>query len=316
MSSTAACTPDGSKTYKISYTEDLTDPNNQPQLGARQRTRAWRDDRAWSGRYGLRGLGDGDGEAERFDLPDVVADLAVGVGAGLVVAVAEVGVAGGGVGEQVPDDDQDGAGDGDLGLGLAAAAGDPGVAFAEEGSGAGGAGGGLAEVAAQPGVALALLPGPGAGGGLAGGGAQPRPGHQVAGGGEPAHSQAYLGDDGAGQVFADAGDLRQPRHGVQHRGVRSGPGTRAGGPVGVDAPGSGHRRGQLGGPGGELGDPVIAEGDLVQQQLGELAVVIVEHAVQGLHKVVVLGFDPGAGQGGQRVRVALAGDQRLDHVPG
>src|SRR6266498_3504698 len=26
MSSTAACTPDGSKTYKISYTEDLTDP--------------------------------------------------------------------------------------------------------------------------------------------------------------------------------------------------------------------------------------------------------------------------------------------------
>ena len=95
---------------------------------------------------GLRGLGDGDGgEAERFDLPDVVADLLVVVGAGLVVAVAEVGVPGGGVGEQVPDDDQDGAGDGDLGLGLAAAAGDPVVALAEEGGGAGGAGGGLAE---------------------------------------------------------------------------------------------------------------------------------------------------------------------------
>src|SRR6266498_163080 len=27
MSSTAACPPDGSKTYKISYTEDLTDPH-------------------------------------------------------------------------------------------------------------------------------------------------------------------------------------------------------------------------------------------------------------------------------------------------
>ena len=68
--------------------------------------------------------GQGDGEAERLDLPDVVAELAVDIGAGLVVAVAEVGVPGGGIGQQVPDDDQDGAGDGDLGLGLAAAAGE------------------------------------------------------------------------------------------------------------------------------------------------------------------------------------------------
>ena len=37
-------------------------------------------------RYGLAGLGEGDGEAERLDLPDVVAELAVGIGAGLVVA--------------------------------------------------------------------------------------------------------------------------------------------------------------------------------------------------------------------------------------
>jgi len=79
---------------------------------------------------GLSGLGEGDGEAERLDLPHVVAEFAVGVGAGLVVAGAEVGVPGGRVGEQVPDDDQDGAGDGDLGLGLAAAAGDPAVALA------------------------------------------------------------------------------------------------------------------------------------------------------------------------------------------
>src|ERR1700728_5100015 len=116
----------------------------------------------------LRGPGQGDGEAERLDLPDVVAQLAVDIGAGLVIAVAEVGVPGGGVGQQVPDDDQNGAGHGDLGLGLAAAAGDPGVALAEEGGSAGGADGGLAKGSAQPGVALALLRGAGAGSGVAG----------------------------------------------------------------------------------------------------------------------------------------------------
>jgi hypothetical protein len=31
------------------------------------------------GRYGLRDLGQGDGEAERLDLPNVVAELAVGL---------------------------------------------------------------------------------------------------------------------------------------------------------------------------------------------------------------------------------------------
>src|SRR5215472_11707443 len=90
------------------------------------------------GGYGLGGLGDGYWMAkERFDLPEVVSDLAVLVGAGGVVAVAEVGEPGLGAGQQVPDDDQDGTGDGDLGLGLAAAAGDPVVALAEEGRGAG-----------------------------------------------------------------------------------------------------------------------------------------------------------------------------------
>src|SRR6516162_2216964 len=208
-------------------------------MGARQRTRAWCGDRAWSGRYGSEGLGQGDLEAEGLDLPDVVAELAVSVGTGLVVARAEVGVPGGGVGQQVPDDHQDGAGHGDLGPGLAAAAGDPVVALAEEGGGAGGAEGGLAEAAAQVAVALALLPGPDARPGLAGGRAQPRPGHQVGGGGEPAHVQAGFGDDGPGQVVADAGDLRQPGYRGKHRGTGSGAGVRAGGPVGVDAPGFG-----------------------------------------------------------------------------
>ena len=64
---------------------------------------------AWSGKVlgYLRGLGDGDLEAEGLDLADVVTDLPVGVEAGLVVAVAEVGVTGGGIGEQVPDDECD-----------------------------------------------------------------------------------------------------------------------------------------------------------------------------------------------------------------
>src|SRR5258708_27293685 len=129
-------------------------------MGGRERSRAWGGDRAWSGRCGLRGLGEGDGEAERFDLPDVVFDLLVFVGAGLVVAGAEVGEPVGGVGEQVPGDDQDGAGDCDLGLGLAAAAGDAVVPLAEGGLGAGGDVGGPAEDAAPPGVTLTFLPGP------------------------------------------------------------------------------------------------------------------------------------------------------------
>src|ERR1700751_543659 len=147
-------------------------------MGARQLTRAGDDVGSGHGGIGgLVGLGDGDVEAERLDLPDVVAELAADVEASLVVAGAEVGVPGFGVTEQVPDDNQDGAGDGYLGLGLAAAAGDPVVALAEEGGGAGGADGGLAEAGAQVSVALALLPGPGAGAGLAGerGQARPRP---------------------------------------------------------------------------------------------------------------------------------------------
>ena len=121
------------------------------------------------GQGGIRlgGPGEGDGEAERLDLPEVVAELALGIGAGLVVAGAEVGEPGGRVFEQVPDDDQDGPGDGDLGLGLAAAAGDPAVALAEEGGGAGRVDRGLAEGPAQPGVALALRGGPGSGARLA-----------------------------------------------------------------------------------------------------------------------------------------------------
>ena len=89
----------------------------------------------------------------------------------------------------------------------------------------------------------------------------------------------------------------------------------SGGPVSVDAPGGGHRRGQFSGPGGEPGDLAIEEGDLVQQ-LGELAVVVIEHAGQGLDQLLALGFHASAGQGGQLARVAFPGDHGPDHVLG
>ena len=81
----------------------------------------------------------------------------------------------------------------------AAAAGDPPVALAEEGVGPGGSDGGLAEDAGQVGVAVAggavafLLPG-----GFLDAWRVLRPGDQVAGGGEPGHVQADLGDDDRG----------------------------------------------------------------------------------------------------------------------
>jgi hypothetical protein len=77
---------------------------------------------------------------------------------------------------------------------------------------------------------------------------------------------------------------------------------------------AGRGRGQLGGPGTQLGDLGVQGGDLVQQQGGELTVVVIEHAVQGLDQGIVLGLHGAAGQGGQDLGVALAGDHRLDHV--
>src|SRR5215475_4867751 len=153
------------------------------------------------------GVGEGDGESERFELADVVAGFLVFVGAAGVIAGAEFAEAGGAAGEQVPDDDQDGAGDGDQGFELAAAAGDPPVALAGEGAGAGGRGGGLAEDGLEVGVAFAGLPGPVLRPGLDGARAQLGPRHQVAGGGEAGHVQADLGDDALGGGAADPGDL-------------------------------------------------------------------------------------------------------------
>src|SRR6266705_116475 len=107
------------------------------------------------GRRRSGGRGQGDVVAERLELADVVAGLAVVVDAAGVVVGAEVVEAGGGVGQQVPDDDQDAAGDGGQGLELADAPDQAAVARAEGGVGRGGRGGDLAEYALEVGVAVA-----------------------------------------------------------------------------------------------------------------------------------------------------------------
>jgi len=88
----------------------------------------------------------------------------------------------------------------------------------------------------------------------------------------------------------------------------------AGAAVGVHAPGVPDLCQVLLDPGGQGGDAGVAEGDLVQQHLRQLPMVVIEHAGQRLDQGVVLGFHPAAGQAGQDVGVALAADHRLDHV--
>jgi len=137
--------------------------------------------------------------------------------------------------------------------------------------------------------------------------------------GAPARQRAgatRLGDDRDGELGADAGDLIQAGGRGQYRGAGAGAGARAGGAVGVHAPGGPDGGELLAGQDVQPGDPGIDEGDLVQQQLRQLAVVVLEHPGQRRHQGVVLGFHPAAGQPGQHLRVTLPGDQRPDHVPG
>ena len=125
-------------------------------------------------------------------------------------------------------------------------------------------------------------------------------------GGETGHVQAGFGDDRAGQLGADAGDFRESLGSGQHGGVCPGAGAGAGAAVGVHAPGGPDLCQVLPDPGGQGGDAGVAEGDLVQQHLRQLPMVVIEHAGQGLDQGVVLGFHPAAGQAGQDVGVALA----------
>jgi hypothetical protein len=260
-------------------------------------------------------VGEGDGVAEGFELPDVAAGLAVFVGAAGVVAGAEVAVAGGGVYEQVPDDHQDGARDGDEGLELAAALHDPPVALAEEGVSFSRGGRGLAEGALEVGIAPARLAGAVLRPGLDGAGRQPRPGCQVPGRREDGHVQADLGDDDLRGVPRDAGDAVQAVDRRQHGRIAAGAGAGTGRPVGVHAAGGGDRGDQRLNAGGE-GVDLHGEGVvLAEQDPGQLGVMGVEPAGQGLHQRGVLDSHPAPGQAGQYLRVALSGDQRPDHRP-
>src|SRR5579859_7729648 len=95
---------------------------------------------SWSVRAGG-GAGEGDVEAEGFDLADVVGDLAAGCGLPFVVVRAKVLIAHAGVGQQLVVDLQLGVAEGDLGFALAAASGQLAVAGALAGGGlAGGRG--------------------------------------------------------------------------------------------------------------------------------------------------------------------------------
>jgi hypothetical protein len=126
--------------------------------------------------------------------------------------------------------------------------------------------------------------------------------------------QADLGDDALGGGAADAGDLIEAVQCGQGRRVRAEPGARAGGAVGVDALRGGDGGDLLPYPGGEVLNLAAELIDLVQQHPGQLGVMVVDPAGQGLDQGGVLGPHPAAGQAGQHLRVPLAGDQRLQHV--
>src|SRR5215472_14091825 len=69
-----------------------------------------------------------------------------------------------------------------------------------------------------------------------------------------------------------------------------------------------------GDPAVQPADPGVQGSDLVQQQLGELAVVVIEHAIQGLDESIVLGLHGAAGQQSQRAGIAFPRDHGPDHV--
>jgi hypothetical protein len=68
-------------------------------------------------------------------------------------------------------------------------------------------------------------------------------------------------------------------------------------------------------PGGELADLAGQPADLIEQDAGELGVMLVELAVQGRDESRALGLEPAAGQASQHPGVAFPGDQRFHHVP-
>jgi len=137
----------------------------------------------------------------------------------------------------------------------------------------------------------------------------------VGGGREPGHVQARLGDDGHGELAADAGDLREPVHCGQGGRVRAGIGGRDA--VGADSPGGGD-----GVEGGldlvlDRGGRPVKEGDVVQVGPDQHRVVAADHhAVQGPLDGSAAALDVRGGQGGEGLRVALAAGDGLQDVAG
>src|SRR5262249_29615388 len=147
----------------------------------------------------------GDGVAELVEGGDRAAGGALGV------ALAEVGTAelpiGNVVGEHVPDRCDDRVLDGDQGFERAAAGGQPVVAGLQVGVlGSHRAEGGEPEGAFEIRIAGADLGVLGAAGRLVVAGADPGPGGEVFGGGEPGHVAAGLRDDHFGSGPVDPGD--------------------------------------------------------------------------------------------------------------
>ena len=149
---------------------------------------------------------EGDCVAEVLELFNEAVLATVGVAAAGEVVAAEVVVVGV-VGEEVPGDDQDGVADGDGGLLLADPSGEPPELGGEVGvARAGGRPGALVEDLAEPPVALVGLSRTAFAAGDVVAWAQPGPRGKMAGGREPGHVRADLGDDALGGPLADPGD--------------------------------------------------------------------------------------------------------------
>src|ERR1019366_3686932 len=259
------------------------------------------------------GEGDGHAGVELLELADLVAGLAPGVEL-VVVRGSELDVAEGGVVDDVPGDLGDGAGYRDDGFLLAAPAGFAPVADAEEGVGPAGGHDRGAERAAQVRVAFASTAGLEGVPGLDGAGGQLGPGGGVPGGGELAHVGAQLRDDDLGALAADAGDLIEPLDDVQDL-LLTASGAR---PGRAELPAAGAHAAQAGHVQQLRLDPLVQQGDLGGQVIGQLqqhadleAVDVAEPAGQGGLQLGLAGAQPVIAERGQRGGAALAVHQGL-----
>ena len=172
-------------------------------------------------------------------------------------------------------------------------AGDPPVAGGEVGVlGPGRGGGGLAEGPAQPGVARAGAPGEVPAGGLVVAGAYPCPGGKVGRGGEAGHVPTGLGEDHLGGALPDAGDGDQQLD--------------AGGETGGSRPRSGRSSRSIDG---------VCGVDAVQHQPASKAWWSVNRPVSASVRAGSCGRIRPLARSASTLRVALPGDQRLEHRP-